>query len=93
MTGLPVTDLETAAKAVTTLRATGTRCIVLTLGEKGLLYTVRKAEDSAEWSPVQHMETEKVNVVDTTVSLHPSLPPSRVCACHQKFWFKQTHSS
>lgn len=69
MTGLPVTDLETATEAVRTLQASGTRCIVLTLGEKGVLYTrlLTRAETGV-WSPIEHIEAEKVNVVDTTVS-------------------------
>lgn len=74
LTGLPVTDLERATEAVTTLQTTGTRCVVLTLGEKGLLYTWLMAKESAEWSPIQHIEAEKVDVVDTTVRNYIILP-------------------
>ena len=68
MTGLPVTDLDTAKEAVLALQGTGTRCVVLTLGKEGLLYA-QLDEASKKWSAAQHIAAEKVTtVVDTTVS-------------------------
>lgn len=66
VTGLPVADLETATRTVVALQRTGTRCIILTLGEKGLLYA-RLSAATKEWSPIKHIKAEKVDVVDTTV--------------------------
>ena len=64
LTGLPVPDLPSAHKAVETLHSLGPGCVLLTLGEKGVVFTERgkRAED------IKHMEAEKVEVVDTTVS-------------------------
>lgn len=69
LTGLPTTDLATASRAITALQSTGTKCIILTMGEKGLLYsTLVDKEGLMEWTVIQHIEAENVNVVDTTVS-------------------------
>ena len=64
VTGLPVTDVTTATESVKALQETGTRCVVLTLGEKGLLYTQLVM---GKWTPILHIAAEKVDVVDTTV--------------------------
>ena len=64
VTVVSVTDLVSATRAVEALQAMGSRCIVLTLGEKGLLYSVLVGK---EWSTIQHIPTEPVKVVDTTV--------------------------
>lgn len=60
--------METGIWAVETLQGTGTSCIVLTLGEKGLLYSQLMKKELNEWSAIKHIEAEKMNVVDTTVS-------------------------
>lgn len=64
LTGLPVTDLPSARTAMEALQAVGSRCIVLTLGDKGLLYSQLETN---RWSQVEHMAAESVDVVDTTV--------------------------
>lgn len=43
--------------------------VVLTLGEKGLLFS-QKDKQSGKWSAVEHIEAEKVEAVDSTVSGH-----------------------
>lgn len=63
MCGLPVTDLATGGKAVEALATTGTGSVVLTMGEQGVLFT----EPGARPTSIQHVPTEKVSVVDTTV--------------------------
>lgn len=64
VTGFPVTDITTATASIRALQDTGTSCVVLTLGEKGLLYTQLVM---GQWTPTLHIAAEKVNVVDTTV--------------------------
>lgn len=50
------------------LQTYGAKCIVLTLGENGLLYCqLLEKEGSSKWSEIKHLEAEKVEVVDTTV--------------------------
>ncbi len=66
LTGLSVTDLALAREAVEVLQDTGSRCVVLTLGEKGVLYSVLLA--GKQWSKIQHIPAQAVKVVDTTVS-------------------------
>lgn len=58
-------DVETGTRAVEDLQKTGTKCVVLTLGEKGLLYS--QLHSNKGWSPVEQIEAETVSVVDTTV--------------------------
>ena len=67
-------DIPSAREAVTSLQAIGTRCVVLTVGEKGLLYTVllqqpRQGGEASTWTDIQLVEARKVDVVDTTVSV------------------------
>ena len=66
LTGLPVTDLVSGRTAVEALQGMGPRCVVLTLGEKGLLYS--QLLRGGQWTGIQHIEAEVVEVVDTTVS-------------------------
>ena len=69
LTGLVASDVATATRAITALQCTGTKCIILTLGEKGLLYSMLVTkEGSMDWTAVRHIEAENVSVVDTTVS-------------------------
>ena len=58
-------DMATAGKAVEALAAKGAGSVVLTLGEQGVLFT----ELGAMPTYVQHVATEKVSVVDTTVRM------------------------
>lgn len=67
LTEQPVTDLASAHVALGVLQRTGTNCVVLTLGEKGLLYSQKVGEGLNEWSAPEHIEAECVEVVDTTV--------------------------
>ena len=68
LTGLPVTDLPTAQNAVRALQDVGSSCVVLTLGEKGLMYSQLVRKEPSEWSPIEHIPAAAVEVVDTTVS-------------------------
>ena len=61
---MAVPDLPTAYKAVEMLQSYTPGCVVLTLGEKGVLFTEKGKPDL-----VRHQEAEKVKVVDTTVSI------------------------
>lgn len=63
LTGLAVPDLSSAYKAVEVLQSYNPGCVVLTLGEKGVLFTEIGKPDI-----IKHQEAEKVEVVDTTVS-------------------------
>ena len=58
LTGIQVTDRESAAQAAKWFLDIGVKHVIITLGEKGVLYAA--AQDSA-W-----FETIKVNAVDTT---------------------------
>lgn len=62
MSGESVTDKGSGIKAVNVLQSKGPGCIVLTMGSAGVLFT-QPGNDA-----VTHIEAEKVNVVDTTVS-------------------------
>lgn len=64
LTGLPVPDLASGYQAVRELQSRGPGCVVLTLGEKGVLFT----ELGAETKTIRHIEALKVDVIDTTVS-------------------------
>lgn len=61
---MAVPDLPSAYKAVEVLQSYTPGCVVLTLGEKGVLFT-EKGKPDIVW----HQEAEKVKVVDTTVSI------------------------
>ena len=61
---MAVPDLPTAYKAVEMLQSYTPGCVVLTLGEKGVLFT-----EKGKPNLVRHQEAEKVKVVDTTVSI------------------------
>ena len=65
LTGVLVSasDLEGARAVVSRLQALGPRCVVLTLGEGGVLFTAMGEKEGV----VHHCPAEKVNVVDTTV--------------------------
>lgn len=65
-----MSDLSAGSKAVKALQLLCSVCIVLTLGEQGLLYSV--CEEGA-WSVVEHIAANQVEAVDTTV---------RVCVCY-----------
>ena len=62
--GSPVPDLASGRGAVENLRDLGARCVVLTMGERGVLYS--ECENGV-WSNVGHIEAHKVDAVDTTV--------------------------
>ena len=61
---MAVPDLPSAYKAVEMLQSYTPGCVVLTLGEKGVLFTEKGKPDL-----VRHQEAENVKVVDTTVSV------------------------
>lgn len=61
--GLPVTDMPTASKAVEALAAKGVGSVVLTMCEQGALFT----EPGVTPTSIQHVATDTVSVVDTTV--------------------------
>ena len=67
-----MTDLDCAAKAVSALLEMGSDCVVLTLGDKGLLYSQqlrdREGAGGITWDNSGYIPAEKVDVVDTTVS-------------------------
>lgn len=67
LTGVPVPDLTAAYGAVELLQPFQPGSIVLTLGEKGLLFSQRDTQ-SGKWSAVEHIEAEKVDAIDSTVS-------------------------
>ena len=67
LTGIPVPDLPAAYDAMTLLQSFQPGSIVLTLGEKGLLFSQREKQ-SSKWSSVEHIEAEKVEAIDSTVS-------------------------
>lgn len=77
LTGQPVPDLPSAYKAVETLLTRGPDCVVLTLGEKGVLFSGRGKWAGPE-EGFRHVPAERVDVVDTTVSRSHSVC---VCAC------------
>ena len=68
LTGAQVSDLESAYNAMDKLQSLQPGSIVLTLGDKGLLFSQRDKQ-SGEWSVVQHIEAEKVEAIDSTVSV------------------------
>ena len=72
--GLPVTDMATAGKAVEALATKGVGSVVLTMGEQGVLFTEPRAKPAS----IQHVATEKVSVVDTTVRMLHHLLLGRV---------------
>lgn len=60
LTGLPVTDIDSAKSAAQKLLAKGVQTVIVTLGENGsLLITAKKAE---------HIPAFKVDAVDTTAA-------------------------
>lgn len=67
LTSVPVPDLTAAYDAMDRLQSLQPSSIVLTLGEKGLLFSEREKE-SGKWSKVEHIEAEKVEAIDSTVS-------------------------
>ena len=67
LTGVPVPDLPAAYDAMNLLQSFQPGSVVLTLGEKGLLFSQRDKQ-SSKWSPVEHVEAEKVEAIDSTVS-------------------------
>lgn len=67
LTGVSVPDLPAAYDAMSLLQSFQPGSIVLTLGEKGLLFSQRDKQ-SSKWSPVEHVEAEKVEAIDSTVS-------------------------
>lgn len=80
---MAVPDLPSAYKAVEVLQSYTPGCVVLTLGEKGVLFTEKGKPDI-----VRHQEAEKVKVVDTTVSIR--FPPMYV---YSMIWFYFHHVS
>ncbi len=50
--------------AVTRLQSLSVGCVVLTMGERGLLYS---ESQEGVWSDVKHIPANRVNTVDTTV--------------------------
>ena len=58
-------DLTAGYKAVEALQSLQTCCVVLTLGEKGVLFSERISND--QWGAIQHIQAERVEAVDTTV--------------------------
>ena len=68
MTGVPVPDVTAAYVAMDRLQSFQPGSIVLTLGDKGLLFSQREKE-SGKWSEVQRVEAEKVEAIDSTVSV------------------------
>ena len=67
LTGVPVPDLPSAYDAMNLLQSFQPGSIVLTLGEKGLLFS-QKDKQSGKWGAVEHVESEKVEAIDSTVS-------------------------
>lgn len=67
LTGVPVPDLPAAYDAMNLLQSFQPSSIVLTLGEKGLLFSQREKQ-SSKWNAVEYIEAEKVEVIDSTVS-------------------------
>ena len=67
LTGVPVPDLPAAYDAMNLLQSFQPGSIVLTLGEKGLLFSQREKQ-SSKWNAVEYIEAEKVDVIDSTVS-------------------------
>ena len=65
--GVPVPNLPAAYDAVNLLRSFQPGSIVLTLGKKGLLFSQRDKQ-SGKWGSVEHIEAEKVEAIDSTVS-------------------------
>ena len=68
LTGVQVSDVPAAHDAMVQLQSLQPNSIVLTLGDKGLIFSQRDRQ-SGEWSKVQHIEAEKVEAVDSTVSV------------------------
>ena len=64
---MAVPDVPSAHKAVEVLQSYGPACVVLTLGEKGVLFTPWGGKNT---TTISHFETEKVEVVDSTVSCY-----------------------
>ena len=62
---VPVPDLSAGEAAMESLKALGCACVVLTMGERGLLFTQCR---QGVWSRVEHIEAHRVEAIDTTVS-------------------------
>ncbi|MBI5842823.1 MAG: ribokinase [Chloroflexi bacterium] len=60
LTGLPVNDISSAEQAAQTLLTRGAKNVIVTLGEKGALVVTG--------TQVTHVDTYKVDVVDTTAA-------------------------
>jgi ribokinase len=60
LTGDPVKDIPSAEQAARALLARGVKNVIVTLGEKGAL--------AVSWDQTSHVDTYKVNVVDTTAA-------------------------
>lgn len=60
-------DVTAGYKAVEALQLLQPGCVVLTLGEKGVLFSERNGH--GQWGAIQHIQAEKVEAVDTTVIL------------------------
>lgn len=69
LTGVQVPDLAAAYVAVELLQSFQPGSIVLTLGENGLLFSQRDTQ-SGKWSTIEHIEAEKVDAIDSTVSIY-----------------------
>ena len=67
LTGVPVPDLQAAYDAMKLLQSFQPGSVVLTLGEKGLLFSQRE-KTSSKWSSVEHVEAENVEAIDSPVS-------------------------
>lgn len=74
-------DLESGYKAVEALQSLQPGCVVLTLGEKGVLFSEKSTlgemgvlfpekSNADQWGDIQHIKAEKVEAVDTTVTLY-----------------------
>ena len=69
LTGVQISDLPTAHDAVVQLQSFQPNSIVLTLGDKGLIFS-QSDRQSEEWSKIQHIEAEKVKAIDSTVGYY-----------------------
>ena len=63
-TELPVGTVDEAKTAVLCLLDKGCNTVVITLGEKGVVYGSQQDKN------IRHIEAEKVVAVDTTVSVY-----------------------
>lgn len=70
MLSCSVPDIPTGREAVAKLQYLGVGCVVLTMGERGVLYS---QYNEGVWSGVEHVPAHPVEAVDTTVRTYTSL--------------------